>query len=58
MEMRPALPKTPPSALSRRLGVVAARQYGVGPEQLPLIGIDPDIFDVFYREHIDGVEAS
>ncbi len=56
--MRPALPKTPPSALSRRLGVVAARQYGVGPEQLPLIGIDPDIFDVFYREHIDGVEAS
>jgi RNA polymerase sigma-70 factor (ECF subfamily) len=37
--------------------VVAAREHGVGPEQLPLIGIDPDIFDVFYREHVDGVEG-
>jgi RNA polymerase sigma factor (sigma-70 family) len=56
METRPALPN-PPSALSRRLSVVAAREHGVGPEQLPLIGIDPDIFDVFYREHIGGVEG-
>jgi RNA polymerase sigma factor (sigma-70 family) len=56
METRPALPN-PPSALSRRLSVVAARQHGVGPEQLPLIGIDPDIFDVFYREHIERVEG-
>jgi RNA polymerase sigma factor (sigma-70 family) len=56
MEMRPALPN-PPSALSRRLSVVAARQHGVGPEQLPLIGVDPDIFDVFYREHIEQVEG-
>jgi RNA polymerase sigma-70 factor (ECF subfamily) len=36
--------------------VVAAREHGVGPEQLPLIGIDADIFDAFYREHIDVVE--
>jgi RNA polymerase sigma factor (sigma-70 family) len=56
METRPALPN-PPSALSRRLSVVAAREHGVGPEQLPLIGIDADIFDVFYRQHIDGVEG-
>ncbi|HEY2478856.1 MAG TPA: sigma-70 family RNA polymerase sigma factor [Solirubrobacterales bacterium] len=56
MDTQPALPN-PPSALSRRLSVVAAREHGVGPEQLPLIGIDPDIFDVFYREHIDGVEG-
>jgi RNA polymerase sigma-70 factor (ECF subfamily) len=56
METRPASPN-PPSALSRRLSVVAARERGVGPEQLPLIGIDPDIFDVFYREHIEGVEG-
>jgi RNA polymerase sigma-70 factor (ECF subfamily) len=56
METRPA-PPNPPSALSRRLSVVAARERGVGPEQLPLIGIDPDIFDVFYREHIATVEG-
>jgi hypothetical protein len=56
MEIEPALPN-PPSSLSRRLSVVAARRHGVGPEQLPLIGVDPDIFDAFYREHIDGVEG-
>jgi RNA polymerase sigma-70 factor (ECF subfamily) len=56
METEPALPN-PPSALSRRLSVVSAREHGVGPEQLPLIGIDPDIFDVFYREHVEGVEG-
>lgn len=56
METQPALPN-PPSALSRRLSVVSARAHGVGPEQLPLIGIDPDIFDVFYREHVEGVEG-
>ena len=55
MESQPALPNTP-SALSRRLSVVAARQHGVGPEHLPLIGIDPDIFDVFYRQQIEAVE--
>jgi RNA polymerase sigma factor (sigma-70 family) len=56
METRPALPN-PPSALSRRLSVVSARAHGVGPEQLPLIGTDPDIFEVFYREHVAGVEG-
>jgi RNA polymerase sigma factor (sigma-70 family) len=56
METEPALPN-PPSALSRRLSVVSAREHGVGPEQLPLIGIDPDIFDVFYREHVESVEG-
>jgi RNA polymerase sigma factor (sigma-70 family) len=56
METRPASPN-PPSALSRRLSVVAAREHGVGPEQLALIGVDPDIFAVFYREHIGSVEG-
>ncbi len=55
METQPALPN-PPSALGRRLSVVAARERGVGPEQLRLIGIDADIFEVFYREHFDRVE--
>jgi hypothetical protein len=48
METQSTVPE-PPSALSRRLSVVAARERGVGPEQLPLIGIDADIFEVFYR---------
>jgi RNA polymerase sigma-70 factor (ECF subfamily) len=55
MEIQPAL-SNPPSALGRRLSVVAARERGVGPEQLPLIGVDPDIFEVFYREQVEGVE--
>lgn len=55
MEPQPTLPN-PPSALSRRLSVVAARERGVGPEQLPLIGIDPDLFELFYREHVEAVQ--
>lgn len=46
----------PPSALSRRLSVVAARAHGVGPEHLRLIGTDPDVFDAFYREHVEAVQ--
>jgi RNA polymerase sigma factor (sigma-70 family) len=55
MGTQPAVPN-PPSALSRRLSVVAARESGVSAEQLPLIGIDADIFEVFYREHVERVE--
>ncbi|HEU5104653.1 MAG TPA: sigma-70 family RNA polymerase sigma factor [Solirubrobacterales bacterium] len=55
MEPQPALPN-PPSALSRRLSVVAAREHGVGPEQLRLIGIDADLFELFYREHVEAVQ--
>jgi len=55
MNSQPALPN-PPSALSRRLSVVAARERGVGAEQLRLIGVDPDIFEVFYREHVEAVQ--
>jgi RNA polymerase sigma-70 factor (ECF subfamily) len=55
METQSTVPE-PPSALSRRLSVVAAREHGVGPEQLPLIGLDADIFEVFYREHVDEIE--
>lgn len=46
----------PPSALSRRLSVVAARERGVGPALLHLISSDPDIFDAFYREHVQRVQ--
>jgi RNA polymerase sigma-70 factor (ECF subfamily) len=55
MEMERALP-SPPSALSRRLLIVAAREHGVGPEQLRWIGTDPDLFEAFYREHVEGLQ--
>lgn len=46
----------PPSALGRRLAVVAARERGVGDEQMRWVGTDPDIFEAFYREHVEGVQ--
>jgi RNA polymerase sigma factor (sigma-70 family) len=55
MQTQSTAPESP-SALSRKLSVIAARERGVGPEQLPLIALDPDIFEVFYREHVEGVE--
>src|SRR5664279_5237834 len=55
METERAL-SNPPSALSRRLAVVAAREHGVGPEQLRWIGTDPDLFDAFYSEHLEDLQ--
>ena len=55
METQRAVPN-PPSALSRRLAVVAAREHGVGPEQLRWIGTDPDLFDAFYSEHLEDLQ--
>lgn len=56
METELALP-SPPSSLSRRLALIRMRESGVGPEQLRLIAIDPEIFETFYREHIDGIQG-
>ena len=55
METERTLPR-PPSELSRRLSVVAARERGVGPEQLRWIGTDADIFEAFYREHVEDLQ--
>ena len=55
MEIEEALP-APASSLSRNLRLVAAREHGVGPEQLPWIGADPDLFEIFYREHVEAVQ--
>jgi RNA polymerase sigma factor (sigma-70 family) len=55
METQPVVPN-PPSALSRRLSVVVAREHGVSAAQLRWIGTDADIFEAFYREHVDGVQ--
>lgn len=46
----------PRSALSRRLSLVAARERGVGREQLARIGTDPDLFDAFYGEHLEDLQ--
>jgi RNA polymerase sigma-70 factor (ECF subfamily) len=46
----------PESALSRRLRLTVARERGVGPEQLPWIGTDPDLFEAFYREHVEDLQ--
>jgi RNA polymerase sigma-70 factor (ECF subfamily) len=55
MEVEEALP-TAPSALSRRLRVVAAQERGVGAGELRWIGTDPDLFEVFYREHVEEMQ--
>jgi RNA polymerase sigma factor (sigma-70 family) len=55
METEKAWPN-PPSALSQRLRVVAARERGVGASELRWIGTDPDLFEVFYREHVEGLQ--
>jgi RNA polymerase sigma-70 factor (ECF subfamily) len=55
METERAL-SNPPSSLSRQLRVVAARERGVGPEQLRWIGTDPDLFEAFYREHVEDLQ--
>jgi len=55
METQGTAPR-PSSELSRRLAIVAAREHGVGPEQLRLIGTDPDLFDAFYSEHLEDLQ--
>jgi RNA polymerase sigma-70 factor (ECF subfamily) len=55
METEEALPAAS-SSLSRSLRVVAARGHGVGAEQLPWIGTDPDVFEVFYREQVEDLQ--
>ncbi len=46
----------PISDLSRNLRVAVAREHGVGPEQLCWIDADPELFELFYREHVEAVQ--
>jgi RNA polymerase sigma-70 factor, ECF subfamily len=55
MEIEEALPASA-SALSRELRVAFARERGVGPEQLPWIGTDPELFEAFYCEHVEALQ--
>ena len=45
-----------PSALSRRLHLVAAQARGVGAEQVRWIGTDPELFEAFYREQVEDLQ--
>ena len=45
-----------PTSLDRHLALVSVREDGVGSEQLRWIGTDPEIFEAFYREHVEGVQ--
>jgi RNA polymerase sigma factor (sigma-70 family) len=45
------------SSLSRRLTIVSVRERGVGPEHLRRIATDPEIFEAFYREHVEAVQG-
>jgi hypothetical protein len=55
MEVEDAV-STPANELGRSLRVAAARELGVGPEQLRWIGVDPELFEVFYRGHVEEVQ--
>jgi len=55
METEEALPAAP-SALSRSLLLVSARERGIGAEQLRWIGADPELFEVFYREQLEDLQ--
>jgi len=55
MEVEEAL-SAAPSALSQRLRVVAARERGVGAGELCWIGTDPELFEVFYLEHVEEMQ--
>lgn len=56
METELAL-SSPPSSLSRRLALVSVRERGVGPKQLRWIATDPEIFEAFYREHVEAIQG-
>src|SRR5690349_286200 len=55
MEIERALPQEP-SALSRRMRVLAAGERGIGAEQLRWIGTDPELFEAFYREEVEDLQ--
>jgi len=55
MEIEEAAPASS-SALSRRLRVVAVRAHGISADQLRWIDTDPELFEVFYLEHVEDLQ--
>lgn len=49
--------RQPPSSLSRRLALIKVRDEGVGPGQLRAIATDPEIFEAFYRQHVEAIQG-
>lgn len=47
----------PSSSLGHQFALVSVRERGVGAEQLRWIGTDPEIFEAFYREHVEGLQG-
>jgi RNA polymerase sigma factor (sigma-70 family) len=45
-----------PSSLGRHLALVSVRERGVGREQLHWIATDSEIFEAFYREHVEAIQ--
>jgi RNA polymerase sigma factor (sigma-70 family) len=45
------------SPLSQHLALIRVRESGVGPEQVRWIASDPEIFEVFYRQHIEEIQG-
>ena len=45
-----------PTSLGRQLALVSVRERGVGPEQLRWVGTDTEIFEAFYREHVEDLQ--
>ena len=43
--------------LGRQLALVSVRERGVGPEQLRLIATEPEVFEAFYREHVEAIQG-
>ena len=56
MEIQLAL-REPPSSLSRHLALTKVRDEGVGPAQVQLIATDPEIFEAFYRQHVEAIQG-
>jgi RNA polymerase sigma factor (sigma-70 family) len=56
METELALPGSS-SLLGRRLALIRVREDGVGPEQLRWIATDPEIFEAFYLQHVEGIQG-
>lgn len=46
-----------PGSLSHRLALSRVRERGVGPEQVRFIATDPEIFEAFYRQHVDAIQG-
>lgn len=55
METEFAVPG-PSTSLDRHLALINVREHGVSAEQMRWIATDPEIFETFYREHVEAIQ--